>query len=318
MKTYLLLRNNRESGPYSIEELATMKLMPRDLVWKEKESLAWSYPAEIEELKSLVIAEEEMASHSMRTPAGGYQKLLISIPSPNGRQAGTTYRNAAPDTGETEQIQAREARIIEEFREAYTERKTKKRGLWEPSIVLPANLASLLLVVASAVAGAFVVKRIVDHSDDPSPAPIVQAMMPIENNLEYAEEGNYQNAVTKEIIPPVRTANDSKEHNKKPVDLREMVRVRANEYKTGVLGGIHNLELTVWNGSTAHVDKVVVAVNYLKSNGDVLATKYYTANSLKPYQSNTIAVPAFNRGVKVQYKVISITSKQVKKLSSQV
>lgn len=50
MKEYLLLRNNTESGPYSLEELKVMGLKAYDLVWIEKKSFSWKYPSEISEL----------------------------------------------------------------------------------------------------------------------------------------------------------------------------------------------------------------------------------------------------------------------------
>lgn len=49
-KVYLLLRNNLQSGPYTIDELRQQKLQPGDLIWKEGESTAWCYPSELEEL----------------------------------------------------------------------------------------------------------------------------------------------------------------------------------------------------------------------------------------------------------------------------
>jgi len=53
-KLYLLLRNNRQAGPYSLEELLAQELKPFDLVWVEGKSAAWRYPGEIESLKELV------------------------------------------------------------------------------------------------------------------------------------------------------------------------------------------------------------------------------------------------------------------------
>lgn len=50
MKEYLLLRNNKQSGPYSVEDLRSMGLKPFDLVWIEKKSSAWRYPTEVKEL----------------------------------------------------------------------------------------------------------------------------------------------------------------------------------------------------------------------------------------------------------------------------
>ncbi|HRN57172.1 MAG TPA: hypothetical protein PLL71_12005 [Agriterribacter sp.] len=50
MKEYLLLRNNAESGPYSLDELRVMGLKAYDLIWVENRSFSWKYPSEISEL----------------------------------------------------------------------------------------------------------------------------------------------------------------------------------------------------------------------------------------------------------------------------
>lgn len=50
-KIYLLLRNNNQLGPFTIEELLEQKLLPSDLVWVEGKSLAWSYVSELNLLK---------------------------------------------------------------------------------------------------------------------------------------------------------------------------------------------------------------------------------------------------------------------------
>ena len=59
MNSYLLLRDNKKSGPYSAEELSAMGLKAYDLVWLEGKSAAWRYPGEIDELKSFAPAVEE-------------------------------------------------------------------------------------------------------------------------------------------------------------------------------------------------------------------------------------------------------------------
>lgn len=50
-KIYLLLRNNNQLGPFTIEELLEQELLPSDLVWVEGKSLAWSYASELNLLK---------------------------------------------------------------------------------------------------------------------------------------------------------------------------------------------------------------------------------------------------------------------------
>ncbi|MGN6618694.1 MAG: hypothetical protein ACTHJ5_16090 [Ilyomonas sp.] len=59
MTQYRLLRNNKESGPYSEEQLVNMGLKAYDLVWIEGRSAGWRYPSEIDEFKAFAPAVEE-------------------------------------------------------------------------------------------------------------------------------------------------------------------------------------------------------------------------------------------------------------------
>lgn len=59
MNKYLLLRDNKQTGPYTAQELAEKGIKPYDLVWLEGRSAAWRYPGEIEELKAFAPVVEE-------------------------------------------------------------------------------------------------------------------------------------------------------------------------------------------------------------------------------------------------------------------
>lgn len=52
MKKYLLLRNNKQTGPYSYDELLEMGLKTQDLLWMEGKSASWRYPGEFDEFKT--------------------------------------------------------------------------------------------------------------------------------------------------------------------------------------------------------------------------------------------------------------------------
>jgi hypothetical protein len=60
-KIYLLLRSNKQTGPYSLEELVQLNLKPFDLVWAEGRSAAWQYPSEIPALKPYVPETPQVA-----------------------------------------------------------------------------------------------------------------------------------------------------------------------------------------------------------------------------------------------------------------
>ena len=87
-KLYLLLRNNKKQGPYSLEELVHQTLKPFDLVWVEGKSVGWKYPTEIDELKSYVaepIIEtkvEEPSPVIQSIPANPSQKPISPQPQP--------------------------------------------------------------------------------------------------------------------------------------------------------------------------------------------------------------------------------------------
>jgi hypothetical protein len=59
MPSYLLLRSNKQLGPFSQEQLVQLGLKPYDLVWVEGKSAAWRYPSELPELKDYAPIIEE-------------------------------------------------------------------------------------------------------------------------------------------------------------------------------------------------------------------------------------------------------------------
>jgi hypothetical protein len=69
MSSYLLLRNNKEYGPFTVDEVKSMPLKTYDLIWVVGKSAAWRYPGEIPELKSFAppIPEQEADFFRKRT-----------------------------------------------------------------------------------------------------------------------------------------------------------------------------------------------------------------------------------------------------------
>jgi hypothetical protein len=47
-RVYLLLRNNHQTGPFTIGELLQQQLQPSDMIWIEGKSTAWTYLSELE------------------------------------------------------------------------------------------------------------------------------------------------------------------------------------------------------------------------------------------------------------------------------
>jgi len=84
---YLLLRNNQQTGPFSIGELLQQQLRPSDMIWIEGKSTAWTYLSELE--LNLHITPHEMPESKTIQKGGDEiekkaeelrQKILASAP----------------------------------------------------------------------------------------------------------------------------------------------------------------------------------------------------------------------------------------------
>jgi hypothetical protein len=100
MSSYLLLRDNKESGPLSLDEVKSMSLKSFDLIWVVGKSAAWRYPEEIEELKSFVPAtpvqvadffskktsdESQISSLPVSESSPGHKSTDERLPNSNNR-----------------------------------------------------------------------------------------------------------------------------------------------------------------------------------------------------------------------------------------
>lgn len=56
---YLLLRDNKQSGPFTMDEIKVMGLKKYDLIWIDGKSAAWRYPCEVDEFKSFAPQVDE-------------------------------------------------------------------------------------------------------------------------------------------------------------------------------------------------------------------------------------------------------------------
>ncbi|RXK86122.1 RodZ family helix-turn-helix domain-containing protein [Filimonas effusa] len=93
MKPYRLLRNNKETGPYSAEELIAMGLKAYDLVWVDGKSAAWRYPCEIAELKPYAPEAEDLATILWKPPASKYQSASAKENEASSSMKGTSENN---------------------------------------------------------------------------------------------------------------------------------------------------------------------------------------------------------------------------------
>jgi hypothetical protein len=324
MKCYLLLRDNQQSGPYSLEELSGMKLKPFDLLWQESVSTSWKYPEEMDELASLV----DHSAPSPEEPVPAPKGIFVSLPKqrsaaheswPAAQEPKEPIPSFVPSPVEEikEESRLKEPKVIASFQENY--REPRNRELWKRNFLPTSQVLSVALVFIGAVLGAFVIKKIVDSFDQSPLAESTSAAVAISApELPRENDPNYRNAITREVVPAVDSVEKAPPKAEKPKDIKKLVQVKGTDYKVGILGGIKDLELTVHNGSTHLVEQVVIVVEYLKPKGEVVHREHYTVRDIKPFKSKVIPIPSSDRGVKVKYRILNISSKQYKRLLDQV
>ena len=104
---YLLLRDNKQSGPYSLDELKAKGLKAYDLVWVEGRSAAWRYPSEIGELSAFApVVEEQPFDRFFKKPAASnpvsHAAEMPAVDQPH--QIGVAARMGLEGFGQVEHI----------------------------------------------------------------------------------------------------------------------------------------------------------------------------------------------------------------------
>jgi len=132
-------------------------------------------------------------------------------------------------------------------------------------------------------------------------------------DVQVDPETNERNRVTRndEVAqqdPPKENKSSISENDTK--DLKRLVSVNANDYLTGIFGGIRDLRITVNNHSKYVLDAVTVQVQYIKATNQPLKTETITFKNVNPNDGETIRLPDSQRGMKVTYRITNIQSKQ--------
>ena len=96
-------------------------------------------------------------------------------------------------------------------------------------------------------------------------------------------------------------------------DLHDLVSVQSNNYVRGAFGGIRGLELTVSNNSDYLIDEVSVELQIMKPSEQPLRTDIITFKNIGSNKSITVKVPDSQRGIRVDYRITNIESKQWQK-----
>ena len=181
----------------------------------------------------------------------------------------------------------------------------------EPEKESPAPVAGQPANISSQVVTGKPTKQSANGSVDPRPGQLQQKddqqsiSQPVDNGTVKANKPvAVEPSVVKEEKPQPKIISETAKKN-----LRQLVSVNSNKYKTGVLGGISELVLTVTNKSEYELDQVEVEVEYLGPEKRVVKTQIIVFNNVKPGKEITQEVPRTNRGVTVNTSIKQINAK---------
>ena len=434
MNQYLLLRDNKQTGPYTAEELAAKGLKAYDLVWLEGKSAAWRYPSEIAELKPFApVVEEQPYDRFYKKPAQeshpfldrarlatlkesrkeqisaptaaeplpvaqqpGFeerpapkpepaaasihpQKIYVTLPASNGHfhdDAGMKETRNAPVSFSQNIVAAQEEHPVKEvppLPDLYTQLQENERSRprRKASSISPlmAVLAAACLLLFGVIIGLYIsnmkqqnhnksleaqVQQILQRDRDRHNKRVVQEEQPpvqemqqtavdsstqSANQSEEPEKKLAANTVTRKTHTPAETkqvvntlpaskpelqpedtktqAEDDKEmvsYQQAAIEsarknIHQMLLVENSKYRTGVLGGISNLHMTLSNKSRFPLDQVEIEIRYFGPEQTLVKTQTLLFNDLAPGEQKTLEAPRTSRGVSIDYAITRINSK---------
>lgn len=314
MKKYLLLRDNRESGPHTFEQMGSIGLHPLDLIWIENESTSWKYPEEIKELKDLVT--HDASATVVQRPDLSTGKVFVSLPpgeDPSEEEQTSRQYSSLPVDETLLPVEEDNISPLPEFKENYRTPK-QKQPIWQPRLFRSTNAASVIAIFIGVMVGSFVIKRWVDGYV-PENEETATVMPVIDRDVVKQQDESVHNALVTEVVPVYKNTAPKKA---KKTSLKSQLKLATNNYKVGLFGGINGLQLTVFNTSSQSVDKVIVALDYLKPNGSVVESENVPFTSIRPKATQTVSIPGSNRGVKVRYRILKVYAHDYKEDLKQI
>lgn len=394
--TYILLRNNSESTPLSLEDLKRIGLLPTDLLWVECQSVCWQQPQEIPELRQLLnqavqptltpVMDEAMEKYTppvkKETPVtNGKKGVYVELPSNYnsatkkekeitaikqevkvGQYETTTAHiinmTQANSSGSIKEIQqdtgSKEPAVRQQPPKDKTEMLESLLKLPGKKIALYAGLVvsgALMMLVIRGTGGKETMRpqpvsqqpktEIATPVEEVAEEPVAESSTPESygpQNIPIAETiterdaapgisvparkttASKNAATDKEPVPvtneqPAKSlppATENKEVKKVPAEnIASKLQLKANEYTVAAFGGIRNLKMTLQNDSRYLLDKVSVELRYLNPEGKVVKTETIDFNFVQPGAEATVAVKKTSRGIKLDYKITHIESKEL-------
>jgi hypothetical protein len=425
MNQYLLLRDNKQSGPYSAAELAAKGLKAYDLVWLEGKSAAWRYPSELPELKpfapvveeqpydrfykktneeshpaldraqkaALTEAKKEIVEKIESTPVKKEEikqeetpvnkepelpnvnpkKIYVTLPSvatsANKKSFSQNINTIAEERPVVKKQETTPVIIFEDAipntttdKDLYTQLQENERS--RPARSRPAMRPVMLTLMAACILlfgviiGLYIsnmkqqsqnhelenmVKRIQERDQKRNEAPPVAPQnLPVQEvQTQAVDSSNVQMKEQEDPTEKLRISTvarkgnlppDSKQQSEAELasntvakedkttykegaieaarkNIHQMLLVENSKFKTGVLGGISELQMTLSNNSRFPLDQVEIEIKYFGPEQKLVKTQTLLFNDIAPGEQKTLDAPRTSRGITIDYTITRIQSK---------
>jgi hypothetical protein len=305
MVNYLLLRNGKISGPFTLEELKSFGLQSSDQVRIDQVQTIWRSIFEIQALQEFL---EEKSSEIISVEntdmatIGPLAKSNVSFKPFRFKKESSTINYKNTNTFPKDPYSDFEENSI----------------LWFIRLLRqnPFTIAYVFIIV---VCGTIVLKNIVDnvirHTFPMEQISMVATSKPQVNN---ASDKMFQNALVREWIHPQKKYRKARKTVVSPQDIKKRLTLTSNNYKKGFFGGIRDLQLTINNTSNHFVNQVEIEVCYKDKNGKLVDTKNFEVESIPALGNRLISIPPSLKGVKVNYRILNIYATQPGSLSKEI
>lgn len=326
MQHYRLLRNNKESGPYTWKELAHLPLKPYDLVWVDGKSAAWRYPSELPEFKELAPAvEEDFYQIFHKNPAEKNAEVIPSVISQpqkkeqyqqnQKKSISVILPEKASSTRKEPVLQV--AHLPEKKSEVAppVEVQLKATELAADPVIdqiqfqpkhpkknfLPAGFNRIVMGVFIAISLFFALRYFSGRNPElgtTEPDTILQTESPA---LIPAHQTNNEHS-TEQDSPTLLPANPALEF----AALKRHLSIRPDQINVGMFGGINHLVLTIKNNHSLPIVSIKIAVDFLEKDQTLHHTEMILVEKIEAGSSLSVKVPANGKGRSVQTRIIEI------------
>jgi|GEM_PF-3814122 len=304
MKRYLILSRDLEYGPYSLEELKCRTIRPTDMIWVADESRKWLYASEIPELQDCI-----------ETPASAIEFIKISKtcskndclftnpPFVSGKNSFDIINSTAlsDENAALRQAQPVYRSQTEGKQQNGREGSTRHINSRKTDNIFYALLTFALLMIGYLANGLMeAMDKDIKHEKMILSTPFA---IPDAEATHKRYDHQIQNALGREIVMVDTSRNKRTVISSKPFDWRREVVLKRPIHKN------NGQEIRIINHSAYPIDHVIVQIQYMKTNGTIIAIEEFRVKHIAPKGQRILQMPPEKSDIRVKYKLLDVQSK---------